>query len=425
MPYKLWTSPVSISSVILMLSVFILRNELFVSWKKIRRIEKILLLSLALTLWTSFALNFRMESLPGMIAYAFSILAFMFLRLSFDESKFEILRKFFVVYLIVSGILITAEIVFGPTLYLSNYLIADNAKTVGFRYGSGFAPYASLAGGLIAWPLIALVSEYVLRAMNPSNHSHKSFPYLVATAAGTIALFFSLARATWVGLYVALIILAFISLRRSRRLLRLLSICTIVVTVFATGALLLPKSLYYSIATYERIQMTVNSVEKILNLPTTFSDAPSSGGPVDASVNTRVYLYGYASSLISLNPFWGIGVDRYPKLYQHYFESLGSEVKKNLDPTNKLDIHNFVLTYIVENGIVASIPFFLLIALYLFRGFKAGANSIAFPLSVSLVSICFWMLFTGFIKERIFWIAIATVAACSSPVTLDRNKVLK
>ncbi|MBC7742928.1 MAG: O-antigen ligase family protein [Bdellovibrionaceae bacterium] len=426
MPYKPWSLPFSIATMIVAAGVFFLLKD----WKtqlndSLPKLEKIFfLLMVSLFTFSALIINSNNLSKPGLTAYFSSFLTFLFVRLTISKVKLKSIYGIFSCYLIATGFLILFEMLYGHYFFLSNFFIADYMKIKGYRFGSGFAPYASLAGGLILWPLSVIIAKYSLPTQTEFQNRPLRLLMLISIGIGAIALFYTLARASWVGLFVGLTVL-FISLLLARlKLKQLVQASATVILVFFAATTFVPHAIYYNKAIGERIEMTIQSIpqifrfsfggyaEKLAEQKTENAEVfkDENGTAIDTSANTRIQLYKSAVYIIEKFPAWGIGIDHFPLAYQEYYNSLDATARLNMDPTANLDAHNFILTYLVESGIIPSIPFFAFILYIIILGISKGPRHQSFPFLIGMISVCSWMIFTGFVKERLFWLALATLA---------------
>lgn len=411
LPYKILNFPISLTTLFVFLGLLLQFNVCKKTWENsVPPIEKKILGATLGLLFFAWIIQHNPLTLSGQISYIMSFLTFIYIRLVINEKNMITLHKGFIYYIYASAFLILLEIWIGSAAFLSNLLIAENQKTIGFRYGSGFAPYASLTGGLLLWPLVSLIAKYSA-SKNDVNIATSQTSTLFLIFAGTIGLFYTLARASWVALLCGCTVIFIACVWKKLSIKKIaLSIATILFA-FYTLIVIVPKSLYYTHAIGERITLATSFFSGRTN--NSFQNDFEGSKEPDASVNTRLHLYKFALIQISSTPVFGIGIDQFPKAYEIYFNSLSAEDKKNMDPTPRLDAHNFILTYLVENGILAGACFLFLIAYYIFRGFSRSYNVYGFAFLSSFISICIWMIFTGFIKERIFWIALAAIASSS------------
>ena len=131
----------------------------------------------------------------------------------------------------------------------------------------------------------------------------------------------------------------------------------------------------------------------------------------DAASLTRLKAWGVALGGIKSHPFWGVGIGQYPKLYEKAFPDLFKGLAAGkFDPNTKQIPHNSYLYYAVEAGLLPALLLFGFIGFIFFRGFRAGVFSEVFPFFVGGLTVCLWMVTCDYINERIFWIALGTLA---------------
>jgi ABC-type microcin C transport system permease subunit YejB len=68
----------------------------------------------------------------------------------------------------------------------------------------------------------------------------------------------------------------------------------------------------------------------------------------------------------------------------------------------------------VEAGVLPAIVLFGLIAIILIQGFARGHLFELFPFVAGLVAVCAWIFTCDYLNERIFWIALGSVAGLSA-----------
>lgn len=429
-PYKPWGLSATPSTLFLIVSLPFLLKKMSKTWiTSVGTLEKTLICSMIITLIISVIINKDVISLSGVIACLSSVLGFLYVRHTYQPEAHQTkLFNFFQFYIFLTGVSIILEVLLGRSFFISNYLIEESQRNPGYRFGSGFAPYASLTGGLILWPLSMLTVHYVMQKdwnLSPIVSQKKS---LLIILLGIIGLYYTLARSSWVGFTLALVLAlgALIIIRgRYKYFLQIFAGFTI---IFASISFIIPKNIYYTEAIGAQIIVKTESIPHLANyiagktvdVPTfpqeTKEAAPKKSFPdLDPSANTRILIYEYATTLLAGYPMWGIGIDRFPMLYETHANALKQmDEYKNveMDALTRLDLHNFILTYLIEIGIIPAAFFFLLIFFYFFCALKSGVSAITFPPFVGLVSVCLWMCFTGFLKERPLWLAMGILGAC-------------
>lgn len=393
-PYKPWNSVVSFHTPVMLFGIISLipavHKKLF-----LRKTE----LSLGSKLFVAVILTFTLSTLvmhskefsrPEFQGWGFSFLCFLFVRLAVRHLGENNLYRLLYIYLAFSGIFVLFQFNFGSKYFIWNYFGKNEWDGPGY----GFANSATLQGGTIAWILSVLIARY-------STQPGKSFFFfrilgLSSITLGTIALFYALNRAAWVGLAMALLglwlILANSKFPKKNFVRSLASFIAVPVVIFT---LISPKIAEETTRVGFFRRLPFNVKETIFR---------------DGSANTRLNTWATALNGIKQSPFWGIGLGQFPMLYENSYPELQKMSHGALAANRKLDPHNSYLYYSVEMGIIPAAFLLVFIVLIIVGAMLAGPKAHSFPFLIGLIAVCVWIFFNDFIRERIFWIALAITA---------------
>lgn len=419
-PYKPWLSPISFPTPLLGIWVILYGLNLIQHGSRggfcIPR--DLILFSLTVGFFGISAglVHFAEFLRPNMQAYALSFLCFFFVRTAIRNVNIKMLFIGMKAYLMVSGVLILLQICFAGVFYVAGLLGQTNFGKL--TQGWGFGNTHIWAGGAIAWMLSIVLTKYAISYKDKFSLS-ADFIDLCSVSLGAAGLFFTLNRGAWLGVALAMLLMAVIIIRAGLSVKRLLiGLAVMFVFTFACKITLRPD--VYNM--HEKLSFFNTFMSK--DEPDTLESArsvqifPGENGRVsvaDPSSLTRLKAWGVAVDGIKKHPFWGLGIGQYPKFYEKAYPGLFKGLEPGqYDPNTKQIPHNSYLYYAFEAGLLPAAFLFLFIIMTLFNAFKLGAASTVFPFFVGGVVICVWILTCDFINERIFWIALGVVSGLSA-----------
>ncbi|MEE9118862.1 MAG: O-antigen ligase family protein [Calditrichia bacterium] len=343
----------------------------------------VLIFFLAVLLFTISALmiNGTESSMIDIRRYFVSFSAYFFVRYTVGSLNKKIILSIFSIYLIASGILSLLQIYGGERFYLSFYL-ADKVNC-GAGY-CGFANFSNISGVLILWPLsviIAMISTAELKS------GSIRMVHWFAIVLGTIGLYFTFSRAGWLGLFVALMITLATVIVLKKPFYTILRAAAVVIVIFVCASFIPTPA-----DSHREVKLRV----------------------IDYSSYTRIVTARVAlHDVIRKRPIWGVGVGKFPDYYQRFHTNLSEMAKKQVDPRERINVHNSYLEYIVEVGTLPSVVMFIFIACIIINAARGSISNPAFPFIIGLIAVSVWMFFHDFFKDRLFWIALAMVAVFS------------
>ena len=391
-PYKPWMSPISFHTPFLgfglLLYAFQVRQDIRNGSFIIPPDIYVFALAVGFFWFSSIIVHFKEFSREGVQAYTVSFICLFFVRVAVKNLKLDTLFFLMKMYIIVSGILILLQVNFVSPFYVAGFFGQLNfgAGTQGWGFGNTHI----WAGGTCAWMLSIVLTRYAM-----SYKEKLSVPaellYLFTIGIGATGLFYTLNRGAWLGMALAVLALAAILIRARLspgQLLKGLAVMLIFVS-------------FFKFTTHPELY---KMREKIA-----FIGKPDLAN--DAASLTRLKAWGVALGGIKSHPFWGVGIGQYPKLYEKAFPDLFKGLAAGkFDPNTKQIPHNSYLYYAVEAGLLPALLLFGFIGFIFFRGFRAGVFSEVFPFFVGGLTVCLWMVTCDYINERIFWIALGTLA---------------
>ena len=343
---------------------------------------------------------------PGFFAYIFSFLCYMFVRYAVKYTSLIWLYKGMLVYLIISGILIllqanAASNLFYPAIFLSSTSITP------IHQGWGFADISTVAGGITLWMLSIAVALYSF--CDDSSTGIKSptsrFLSMTAIAIGSAGLFYTSCRAAWAGMAIAFISIPAVLLFLRKTLRHFFQATAIFIFTFSICLISPRKNVY-------RLQHKINFMSDVLIKP--------SVSLKDVSTHIKLEAWALAASTIKSNPLWGIGVDQFPDLYYKKVFLKLNPLATHIDSENAgINAQNSFLSYMVEVGLLSSLFLFWLMAWAIYKSL-AYLDSSSFSFLIGFLTVCVWAIFCDFLKERLFWIALAMLvglAANPSPAS--------
>jgi len=203
-PYKPWTSPVSLHTPLLVLGLALVGLRMLAqkpSFKIMFSDElPFLLLMLVFFLISSLFVHFDKFSISGFQAYIFSFLCFVFIRFTVRHLNLDLLHAWMNFYLISSAVLILLQVNFAGLFYVSGFL-GQSGLGRGLQ-GWGFSNSSTLAGGVMAWFLTVELARYSLSTVG-KVFRFRDIAELCAIGLGAVGLFYTLSRAAWVGCILA------------------------------------------------------------------------------------------------------------------------------------------------------------------------------------------------------------------------------
>lgn len=345
-------------------------------------------------------------------AYFLSFLAFFFVRVASAYLPSQWLHRLLTFFLTTSGILILCQVYLGMDYYVATYL----GGRISTLYGTGFATMTNLAGVMILWPLAIHISKMAVpRVELPAWYEWS------AIVLGTIGLFFTLSRAAIAGLGVVLVVLLMVRVLKGKSIKRAVMVAG-VVSVSLAAAYFAPSPLdrYISAKTsgelesYDPGPAVVVSPRGTATPSTTVSTSVSTSvcdtyTPMSNSysLNTRLLILRVSRQVLSEHPLWGAGVARFREYYATCFERLPRPVQERLDPRARMTTHNAYLEGATDAGILFVGVLVVLIVWVSRQIWDCGPDHMAFHLFLGLLAVMVWMGTHDFLKERLFWIALA------------------
>jgi hypothetical protein len=309
------------------------------------------------------------------------------------------------------------------------------------KLGSGFADYSSAASGLVLWSFSILVTRHSI--LPSDNHlGFKSLFRLAVISFGALALFYNLSRGAWIGMFFVLVLVLCMLIKAKMTITGLAQAAAVIAGVFIIG-LILPRDIYHSEIVDQKINLTFGwlktspdenkavdggaggeeqSAQPKAAVKKPIGELVDEEKPTE-SAYTRAHLYSVATLNILEHPFWGIGVDRFQDAYINYYNSLPAEQRVGIDPNLKVNAHNFVLSYVLDVGVVPFLPFAGLILLVVAFAMRSGMEGHALPFLMGLVALSIWLMVTDGFTERLLWIALAMASGLAAAHDLRRKVI--
>lgn len=393
-----------------------------VLWRELRKISLrgivfdrdivVLIGVVFLFVFSSAVIHIKEFSRAGFQPYILAFATFLFFRFSVKDLNLKRFYNFAGIYLLLSGIIILFQVNFGKPFYVASFFTKE---VFGLGYqGLGFADNPTLTGGIMLWFLTVLVAYYSVSA-KCGGILCKIF-ILGSIGLGASGIFYTTNRASWIALFLIILLIGVFVFKFSlNKKFFCLSVFSILIFISVFGFLF--RSNVY------KLNDKISFLERIVFLPMETIK-------YDASVNTRLRMWGLCLDLIKEYPIWGIGPLQYSKYNKSKFPKklifLADEYIDSkygyLDPRSSMTPHNSYLHYMTEVGILPAIPLFGLILLILIKGFYLGPKLKSFPFLMGLVGICLWIGTCDYITDRIFWIVLGTVAGFVFNNGIELNK---
>jgi O-antigen ligase len=304
-------------------------------------------------------------------------------------------------YLLISGVLMFMQVNFGGGFYLAGFL-----GKLDFGPSSqawGFADGHILAGGILAWMLSLIVARYTFGPKRNGSVLRQELVALAAVGLGVGGLLYTLSRGAWLGFATGMFAVS----------ARLLFSSEPRRNFIKAAAMIITSALFFYFLPHRSISHSESNLGDRMRFLVNVSVRPRAAVVNDASVNTRMKAWGVAIVGIRQSPFWGIGISQYQKLYEKFFSSFVAANAK-FDPNPKQTPCNSYFFYAVEAGMIPALGLFVLISVILIQGLSRGGLFELFPFVAGLIAVCAWIFTCDFINERIFWIALGSVAGLSS-----------
>ncbi len=417
MPYKPWSFFISFHSVLLLVGTALVFLQIVrrFYFKKSVFTPDIIVLIIASLFFAISSMVFHLDlfSRAGVQPYILSFICFIFIKFAIKNLDFNQFYHWGNIYLILSGILILLQVNFGNMFYISGFF--GKHGIIRISQGWGFADTPTLAGGIMAWFLSVSIAHYSFSFKKPMG-VYKEMFNLSAITFGALGLFYTLNRGAWIATFIGIFVLG------------------IVFFLFKYPKKYFIRSLLFIIFFIAFFMKFTNPPIAIMNDKISFFKTVAYNTDESikyaASVNTRLRAWGLCIELIKEYPVWGIGLLQYPLYYEKIFpQKLFVDAHGYLDPEsgyldpNPRQIpHNSYLYYMTEVGTLPAIPLFALFALIVIRGIRSTPKSKEFPFLIGLITIGAWIGTCDYINERIFWIALASVAGL---VFIDKDTKVK
>jgi len=351
----------------------------------------------ALFLFSSVVVHYADFSRPGVQAYMVSFISFLFVRLVAPVLP---QRRFYFglgLLLAASGLLMLLQVNFAGGFYVAGFLGETNFGKSCQAWG--FANTHILAGGMLAWMITVLLGRYSVPNGVPEA-GWKDSLVLCSLGLGAGGVFYTLSRGAWLGLAAGISVVAIRAFMSGSAAGKRVLKGVFAIFCFVVLFRLLPHP-------------GVANIDQKLAFIGNFASKPAEAVVTDASVNTRAKAWGVAVGGIQGSPLWGIGVSKFPDLYEKYFPTFYSGDNSRFDPNPRQIPHNSYLYFAVEAGIIPALFLLALVAVVVFRGIIRGDTRV-FPFAAGLISVCAWILTCDYINERVFWIALGLVAGLGS-----------
>lgn len=397
-PYRTAFVGVTLHTLILLvgISLWVLASRGEPGALSIWRTDRLVLGLLIVTWVISIAFSGRPWSSDYAYAHAVGFISFVFVYLTARHVNHDIVYWVLALYCIASFPLFALQVYIGPSFYVSEYL----GGKVDTWFGTGFISSSGQAGLFMMWIVVILGSRLSVASM--CRAGWLIWAGLVAGAAGIA---FSLSRSALLGTVVGLLAIGLLLKAHNARLHR-----WALVIILAVFSISLAFSLPSTITHYKNSKLAFLSEN-----PELTDTATASGLVMDASTNTRLELWKVAVRAWKEAPIWGIGMGEFPSFYSAHLRSMSAEEKKVLDKKERHSPHNSYLEWAVELGVFPFVALLTMIGIVLKRGVGTNPRSNAFPYVIGFISICVWIFFNDYLRDRLFWIALAIAASLTVP----------
>lgn len=416
-PYKIFGLPTTLNTLFMILTApFVLPLLKFDIFQSISKKELFALGAFFIFfLVNNLIVHRKSNNLIDLIPFFVSFVTFGYVFLLARKLKLETLFNIFFIYLMLSGIVIFLEVFWGPDFYISNYF--QTSRKAISRLASGFSNSSLHGGGLV----IIVYTFCVFYSMVFTNNFLKKFKDYLILFVGLFATFYTMSRAAWLSFALCVILMALLNLfmKKYKTAVSVLW----VVTIFTVGLFALcfvPPKLYYApgpimsrVAINFNLPFAKHPVfrsqydENIVYNEVYYED----GKPVkksDLSGNIRILSLKLTMKLIPENWFNGVGMGRFPELFNLEYRKL---ITANLDIYDRLfyaNTHNTFLSYLVEMGSLVGLPLIFLVIFVFFRLCKLAIKDIYYLplLALFTVTVC-WCQFIDVSRDRVFYIVAA------------------
>ena len=315
-----------------------------------------------------------------------SLMAFGLFRNTFKLLPQERVNTWSFVVLAIWAFVAIAQVLFGNDFYVSNWFGAPIVAA----YASGLTIYSNNAAimllPLLVWALVSSINQPVW---------WRGFVWTL----GCVALYFTLSRAGWLALLIAMLVLV-ARYRHEPIILRNLALHAVV----AMLAVLL-----------------------VWGAPTRID--PFEPGGLRSAGRWRALDYSGATRLVTLQvaakaaaeyPLTGIGMGRFPDYYaKHYAEYLNGAA---VDPRILMTPHNGYAQFVAEVGIPAFLSL-LIWMVWLTQRTAKRKEPAAHALFASIVGMASWLFLHDGLYDRQLWMLLGCATALSDKNLLLRGKL--
>jgi hypothetical protein len=343
-------------------------------------------------------------------AFYVSIITHLIFRIFFTEKiDYHLLYKIFSFFLILSGVLSTWQYFDDKISWVRIF-----SSHVYDQRGAGFSDFPQDNSGLCLWAFVAISIKYYVSKNLTRSHFLKLTPIFF----GFIAILNSHSRSSFLTLIILFAIMFTYSIVYRENLLNFTTyILTILFSMFILFAIFSMNHVNFS-RIHENMNYVLHIEESVKNYnlesQTTYKEGDISD--IDRSTNSRLHSYIYGLKLVREHLVFGVGPGKFREYYGEYKKSVNNSY---LDPSKTMHIHNYLISILVELGLLCFVSFALL-QFFIIKStlLNSKKNSDPIIFCLSFIFLSFWLLFTASISQRLFWIALV---ACSHQVKLSNK----
>jgi len=365
-------------------------------------------------LWTGFLFFFVLSAVVinhskavYLQAYFVSLVTYLVFRLSGTIINPDKLLKWIPSYLILNGLFSYAQIWGGPAWYPAAYIV--NGGLSDFRMPYGLQDIPTTAGLFSAVLLVGVMAKFSLE-----NNKKVGVVALLAMFMGGGSVLLAASRASLLAVAVGvLIVTAFVILKKGRPVNLILMVGAITGGLVISYVACIDSNAYRPIR-YKivepllKMRLSDGSFQQRLLTLKMVADEFGPASPVSqASPASPVSQASHTRSVLML--LFGIGIGNAESHYGEYLSSGKPEWADKIGQQT-ISVHNSFVEFLFEAGAIVFGFFSFITAYVLYRAIRSRREELI-PYIIMFVSLCAWMLFQDYLRNRPFWLLLGILAA--------------
>lgn len=376
-PFKIPALPASLH-VFTLLITFVL---VLASSKKSTSRDDILFYIFSVLLLGTSIISAETPKMNALFAWSTSLVMFWTLKHARVKIGSKQFNTFTQIILAVWSVFAIAQALLGSEAYFAGWFGIPRPSL----YSSGLTLYSNYAAVVMVPMLIALFVNILNQ-----KQTYKFGLWFF----GIMALYFMMSRAAWLGLFIAIGIIA---LRYKSDRSKVSTIAKLICIMMASVGVstLLPSKLDYIENSHLVHQVDEDPTSEMRK------------NPVDYSANTRIVTVRVAIKAVSQFPFEGLGLGHFPEYYQKNYKLFSEGME--IDPRKLMTPHNGYIQLMTENGFITFAVLIALIFVMLKDSYQS-TDPQTIILFASVVSVLIWLLFHDGLGERVLWILLGLLS---------------